>query len=138
MREVVLRVPAHALDDVLDRILPLVPDGVRESPAPPLQVELRMRGPQLPSLATIASPVRSRNLTGWPLDIDRDAGSLSGPTISLGDVDVYAPGRADLGFRLGSGDDLLLARITIATLRFPERGTVRVSTQAIVRQAGSA
>ena len=56
----------------------------------------------------------------------------------MGDVDVYAPGRADLGFRLGSGDDLLLARITIATLRFPERGTVRVSTQAIVRQAGSA
>lgn len=57
MREVVLRVPAHALDDVLDRILPLVPDGVRESPAPPLQVELRMRGPQLPSLATIARAV---------------------------------------------------------------------------------
>jgi ribosomal protein L11 methyltransferase len=57
MREVVLRVPAHALDDVLDRILPVVPDGVRERPVPPGQVELRMRGPQLPSLATIALAV---------------------------------------------------------------------------------
>jgi len=57
MREVVLRVPAHALDDVLDRILPLVPDGVRESAVPPSEVELRMRGPQLPSLASIARAV---------------------------------------------------------------------------------
>lgn len=57
MREVVLRVPANALDDVLDRILPLVPDGVRDSMVPPSEVELRMRGPQLPSLATIARAV---------------------------------------------------------------------------------
>jgi ribosomal protein L11 methyltransferase len=57
MREVVLRVPAHALDDVLDRILPLVPDGVRECAVPPSGVELRMRGPQLPSLATISRAV---------------------------------------------------------------------------------
>ena len=54
MREVVLRVPARALDDVLDRILPVVPDGVREIPRPPLQIELRMRGPELPPLTTIA------------------------------------------------------------------------------------
>ncbi len=32
MREVVLRVPADAVEDVLDRLLPLVPDGVREVP----------------------------------------------------------------------------------------------------------
>jgi ribosomal protein L11 methyltransferase len=57
MREVVLQVPVHALEDVLDRILPLVPDGVRESAVPPSEVELRMRGPQLPSLATIARAV---------------------------------------------------------------------------------
>lgn len=54
MREVVLRVPARALDDVLDRVLPVVPDGVREFGVPPLQVELRMRGPELPPLTTIA------------------------------------------------------------------------------------
>ena len=31
MREVIVRFPTHALDDVLDRILPIVPDGVREA-----------------------------------------------------------------------------------------------------------
>jgi hypothetical protein len=35
---------------------------------------------------------------------------------------------------LGSGDDLLMARVTIATLRFADRGTIRVSAQAVVRQ----
>jgi ribosomal protein L11 methyltransferase len=59
MREVVLRVPANSLDDVLDRILPLVPDGVRDSAVPPSEVELRMRGPQLPPLAVIARAVGS-------------------------------------------------------------------------------
>lgn len=32
MREVVLRVPASDVEDVLDRLLPIVPGGVRESP----------------------------------------------------------------------------------------------------------
>ncbi|HEX3978070.1 MAG TPA: 50S ribosomal protein L11 methyltransferase [Solirubrobacteraceae bacterium] len=58
MREVIVRLPAHALDDVLDRVLPIVPDGVREAPAPRGQVELRMVGPHLPSLRDIAQAVR--------------------------------------------------------------------------------
>ncbi|HEX3688794.1 MAG TPA: 50S ribosomal protein L11 methyltransferase [Solirubrobacteraceae bacterium] len=58
MREVIVRFPAHALDDVLDRILPIVPDGVREAPAPRGQVELRMAGPHLPPLRDIARAVR--------------------------------------------------------------------------------
>jgi ribosomal protein L11 methyltransferase len=58
MREVIVRFPAHALDDVLDRVLPIVPDGVREAPAPRGQVELRMAGPHLPSLRDIARAVR--------------------------------------------------------------------------------
>ena len=59
MREVIVRFPAHALDDVLDRVLPIVPDGVREAPAPRGQVELRMVGPHLPSLRDIAQAVRA-------------------------------------------------------------------------------
>ena len=58
MREVIVRFPAHALDDVLDRILPIVPDGVREAPAPRGQIELRMVGPHLPPLRDIARAVR--------------------------------------------------------------------------------
>ena len=58
MREVIVRFPAHALDDVLDRILPIVPDGVREAPAPRGQIELRMVGPHLPILRDIARAMR--------------------------------------------------------------------------------
>jgi ribosomal protein L11 methyltransferase len=58
MREVIVRFPTHALDDVLDRILPIVPDGVREAPAPRGQVELRMVGPHLPPLRDIARAMR--------------------------------------------------------------------------------
>jgi ribosomal protein L11 methyltransferase len=58
MREVIVRFPAQALDDVLDRLLPIVPDGVRETPAPRGQVELHMVGPHLPPLRNIAQAVR--------------------------------------------------------------------------------
>jgi ribosomal protein L11 methyltransferase len=54
MREVVLRVPRFAVEEVLDRLLPLVPGGVREVQAG-RQVELRMRGAELPSLERIAA-----------------------------------------------------------------------------------
>jgi ribosomal protein L11 methyltransferase len=58
MREVTVRFAADALDDVLDRLLPIVPDGVREAPAPRGQVELHMLGPHLPPLRDIAQAVR--------------------------------------------------------------------------------
>jgi ribosomal protein L11 methyltransferase len=58
MREVIVRFPARALEDVLDRVLPIVPDGVREAPAPRGQIELRMAGPHLPPLRDIARAVR--------------------------------------------------------------------------------
>jgi ribosomal protein L11 methyltransferase len=60
MREVVLRVPAVAVEDVLDRLLPLVPGGVREVPRG-RNVELKMRGDQLPAVAEIVSAARR-----WP------------------------------------------------------------------------
>ena len=52
MREVVLLVPAAAVEDVLDRLLPIVPAGVRERNAG-AQIELRMRGDDLPDVGTI-------------------------------------------------------------------------------------
>jgi ribosomal protein L11 methyltransferase len=52
MRQVVVRVPAALVEDVLDRLLPIVPGGVRERPGG-RQVELTMRGDQLPSLREI-------------------------------------------------------------------------------------
>lgn len=79
-----------------------------------------------------------RNLTSWPLDFTGDVGSLGGPTFGFGDVSEYAPGRADLGFTLGAGDDLLMTKVTIATLQFAARGIVKVSALGIVRQAQAA
>ena len=55
MREVVLRVPAAALEDVLDRLLPIVPGGVRERPVSVHDLELRMRGDRVPALAVLIS-----------------------------------------------------------------------------------
>jgi ribosomal protein L11 methyltransferase len=49
VREVVLRVPKLAVEDILDRLLPIVPGGVREVPAG-RHIELLIRGPHLPSL----------------------------------------------------------------------------------------
>jgi hypothetical protein len=79
-----------------------------------------------------------RNLTDWPLDIRGDVNGVHGPISVSGDAASYSPGRADLDFSLGSGEDLVKARVTIATLRYAQRGTIRVSAQAIVRQAAEA
>lgn len=60
MREVVLRVPSGAVEDVLDRLLTIVPSGVREAPRG-RQVELTMRGKDVPSLPEI-----QRAVGRWP------------------------------------------------------------------------
>jgi len=56
MREVVLRLPRIAVEDVLDRLLPLVPSGVREGRSG-AHAELLMRGPDVPSAEIIAAAV---------------------------------------------------------------------------------
>ncbi|MGO9753955.1 MAG: 50S ribosomal protein L11 methyltransferase [Solirubrobacteraceae bacterium] len=60
MREIVLRVSANVVEAVLDRLLPIVPAGVRELPDGE-HVELRMRGDGLPSLTEVSLRVRH-----WP------------------------------------------------------------------------
>ena len=60
MREVVLRVPERAVEDVLDRLLPIVPGGVREARVGG-EVELRMRGADVP-----AARVLARIAGTWP------------------------------------------------------------------------
>jgi ribosomal protein L11 methyltransferase len=60
MREVVLVVPRAAVEDVLDRLLPTVPGGVRES-ARGRNVELSIRGSALPSVSEL-----KRAAGRWP------------------------------------------------------------------------
>jgi ribosomal protein L11 methyltransferase len=57
MREVVLRVQRATLDEVLDRLLPIVPGGVREVPSESSEVELLLRGDELPALERVAAVV---------------------------------------------------------------------------------
>jgi ribosomal protein L11 methyltransferase len=63
MREVSLRVPRIAVEEILDRLLPIVPGGVRETPSG-RHVELRMRGPELPDETAI-----KRAAGRWPCEI---------------------------------------------------------------------
>jgi hypothetical protein len=80
-----------------------------------------------------------RNLSSGPVEMQSGTGGTggtggaAGQSISFGEVSAYQPGRADLGFTIGPGDDRLLVKVTLATVRFVERGTVRVSGQAVVR-----
>jgi ribosomal protein L11 methyltransferase len=65
MREVVMRVPAAAAEDVLDRLLPIVPRGVRER-ANGRHVDLCIRGDALPSDEQL------RRAAGrWPYHLSR-------------------------------------------------------------------
>lgn len=76
-----------------------------------------------------------RNLTSSELEFRSDVGGQGGGTVTLGDAAALAPGRADLGFTLGAGDDRVLVKVAIGTLRFADQGTIRVSAQGIVRLA---
>lgn len=78
-----------------------------------------------------------RNFTAGPLEIIGDAGTPGGISVGFGAAATYSPGRADLGFTLGTAPDQLLVRVTIATLRFADRGVMQVSAQAIARQASA-
>jgi len=59
-----------------------------------------------------------------------------GGHVILGEAAAYEPARTAIEFTLGQPDDRVEVSVTLATLRFAERGTIRVSAQAIVRQGG--
>ena len=78
-----------------------------------------------------------RDLAGGGVLIRAGPGAGAGRNYAWGDVAAYQPGHAQLEFTLGGGDDRLLVKLTIATLRFADRGTVSVSGQAIARQTSA-
>ena len=93
---------------MLDRLLPIVPGGVRQR-SHGRDTDLVLRG--------------------------EGSGGYSGASYAFGDVSAYEPTRTELHFKLGTGGDTVSVDVLLATLRFPERGIMRVTAQAIVRQA---
>jgi hypothetical protein len=81
------------------------------------------------ALATIV-----RNLSAGDLNLVVGAGGEWAPAPAFGDAAVYEPGRAGMALALDLGDDQIVAGISIATLRFAHRGTIRVTAQAVVRR----
>jgi hypothetical protein len=77
-----------------------------------------------------------RNLSPGKLETRGPATSPGGLSLGFGEVREYEPGRVEFEFALGSaGDDRIAVTGLIATLRFKDRGKVRVTGQAIVREA---
>lgn len=79
-----------------------------------------------------------RNLSAGDLTMDPAGSGYGGVSFVLGPVEAYEPTCSEISFSLGSGGDRVEVDVTIATLRFAERGTVRVTAQAVVRQASRA
>jgi hypothetical protein len=73
-----------------------------------------------------------RNLSTGELSFDEVADEPP-RSFGFGEIGVYEPGVASLSFALGSGTDRVAVTATIATLRFAQRGTIRVTVQAVVR-----
>ena len=48
---------------------------------------------------------------------------------------AYEPARTDVEFSLGTGGDRVAVKVLLGTLQFADRGAVRITAQAIVRQA---
>jgi hypothetical protein len=76
-----------------------------------------------------------RNLSPGEAQMSDSPGGAPGISIGAGEIAAYEPGHAGISFALGEGVDRVAVETTIATLRFAERGTIRVTAQAIIRQA---
>lgn len=76
-----------------------------------------------------------RNLSSGRLEMTGEAFDDSVGSLVIGEAAGYAPVQTSLEFALGSGTDRVEAKVLIGILHFAERGSVRVTGQAVVRQA---
>ncbi|MEA2160393.1 MAG: hypothetical protein QOD66_2773 [Solirubrobacteraceae bacterium] len=79
-----------------------------------------------------------RNLSGDELTLEPGSGYPEGENLVCGEAAWLAPARSVLVFNLGEGAQSTHVDVVIATLRRPDRGTVRISAQAVLRPAASA
>jgi hypothetical protein len=75
-----------------------------------------------------------RNLSSGELTIDGSLGSSTPDVVVFGEAGSFHPSQTRIDFTLGSGDERVRTEVLIGTLHFHDRGTVRVTAQAIVRE----
>ncbi len=90
------------------------------------RLDVLVRGDSLRTIVRNFSPGELR-MTSGPYGPE-------GANIILAAAAALEPARTGIEFTLGDPGDQVEVSVTIATLRFAERGTIRVSAQAIIRQ----
>src|SRR5262249_12710160 len=76
-----------------------------------------------------------RNFSGGELRMRGGAYGPEGANLILGEAAAYEPARAGVEFTLGSAGDQVAVSGTVGTLRVADRGTIRVSAQAILKSS---
>lgn len=76
-----------------------------------------------------------RNLSNGELETRSGLGGYPGEHIVFGDAERYRPSHARVEFSLGEAEDRVFVQVDIGTLHVLDRGTVRLTAQAIVREA---
>lgn len=76
-----------------------------------------------------------RNLSSGAMETRSPLGGYPGEHLLWGEAFAYGPSHATIAFTLGERPDRVDVKADIATLHFHDRGTIRVSAQAIVREA---
>lgn len=76
-----------------------------------------------------------RNLSSGELEMAGTNADYSGGSIVLGGAAEYEPAQTSVEFALGAGGDRVVVKVLIGILHFAERGTVRVTGQAVIHQA---
>jgi hypothetical protein len=74
-----------------------------------------------------------RNLSSGELRMRGGAYGPDGANIVEGEASAFEPARAAVEFTLASGGDQVEVSVTVGTLRFADRGTLKVSAQAIIK-----
>jgi hypothetical protein len=76
-----------------------------------------------------------RNLSSGPMETSSPLGGYPGEHVVFGEALAYEPSHASVEFKLGEAGDRVSVSVDIGTLKLHDRGTIRVSAQAIVREA---
>jgi hypothetical protein len=76
-----------------------------------------------------------RNLSEGELEIEDGLHGEAEPHLAIGDVTPYQPGQGRVRFALGTGRDRVAVDVLIGVLRHADRGSARITTQAVIRRA---